>query len=449
MDRFLHEMMKNVDQAEIFHMNSNHCSVSYNNNKLKDISKSDSEGLGIRIIKNNKLAQGATSNMLNLNNFAQKLIKASEYGETVNFNLPQAPVSLQKITLFDPAVNQIKVEDLVARGQKVIDDILNYDPNLLAFAGFAVGLEKNRIMNSNDIDHSYKISSFDFGLGAQLVEENNILFVHRVYMGNSPWTEEDIETRLEACLKDLSVARKNVTGPTGPTPVIFTPNAMADILCTLEEGINGANAAKGASPLLGKTGQKIFSEKLTILDDALNPYGTQSAPIDDEGVPCRTTEIVKDGVFKNFVLDLKNSSLLNMEPTGNGFRRKSLIKSHEYAAPVAPCPSNIMIAPGNTPLKDLIADIKNGYIIDQITGILLGNLLNGDFSGNINLGLVIKDGKPAGRIKNAMVAGNFYTIFSQKLIELSSDTYWTGNFGGGAGSYNLPWTYFKDIRISV
>ena len=53
-----------------------------------------------------------------------------------------------------------------------------------------------------------------------------------------------------------------------------------------------------------------------------------------------------------------------------------------------------------------------------------GNVLGGDFSGNVLLGYKVENGKIVGRVKDTVVAGNVYKLLSN--ITVASDARWQG-----------------------
>jgi PmbA protein len=56
-----------------------------------------------------------------------------------------------------------------------------------------------------------------------------------------------------------------------------------------------------------------------------------------------------------------------------------------------------------------------------------GNVLGGDFSGNVLLGYKIENGKIAGRVKDTMVSGNIYRLLN-RIAAIGSETTWLGGF---------------------
>jgi hypothetical protein len=51
-------------------------------------------------------------------------------------------------------------------------------------------------------------------------------------------------------------------------------------------------------------------------------------------------------------------------------------------------------------------------------------------------------------VKDAMVAGNFYELFRNRLVAFESDREWTGMFGGGVGSFLLPRACLADVDVT-
>jgi len=56
-----------------------------------------------------------------------------------------------------------------------------------------------------------------------------------------------------------------------------------------------------------------------------------------------------------------------------------------------------------------------GLIVEELIGADQGNLLGGDFSGNVLLGYKVESGEVVGRIKDTMISGNIYQVLKQSL----------------------------------
>jgi PmbA protein len=75
----------------------------------------------------------------------------------------------------------------------------------------------------------------------------------------------------------------------------------------------------------------------------------------------------------------------------------------------------------------MIKDVKEGLIVDTLIGAEQGNILNGDFSGNVLLGYKIENGEITGRVKDTMVAGNVYQLLKQ-IEAIGKDARWVEGF---------------------
>ncbi|MDO8568477.1 MAG: metallopeptidase TldD-related protein, partial [Dehalococcoidales bacterium] len=75
-----------------------------------------------------------------------------------------------------------------------------------------------------------------------------------------------------------------------------------------------------------------------------------------------------------------------------------------------------------------------------LLGAEQGNILGGDFSGNVLLGYKIEKGRLVGRVKNTMVSGNVYQLL--KDVTLGSEAKWVGGF------IQTPHLFFPSISVA-
>jgi PmbA protein len=175
---------------------------------------------------------------------------------------------------------------------------------------------------------------------------------------------------------------------------------------------------EGASPIGNKLGETIFDKNLTICDNPMIPYNTASRPCDDEAVPCQITPLITKGVVSNFLYDLQTAARAKTKSTGNGQRQGGL---------PTPSPHAFMITPGIVSFDDMVKNIDEGIIVEQLLGAGQGNMLGGDFSGNVLLGYKIEKGEIVGRVKDTMISGNIYQLL-KNITAIGSDAKWVGGF---------------------
>ena len=90
----------------------------------------------------------------------------------------------------------------------------------------------------------------------------------------------------------------------------------------------------------------------------------------------------------------------------------------------------------------MIGGIDQGLLVEEMIGSGQGNVLGGDFSGNVLLGYRIEQGKVTGRVKDTMVAGNVYALLNN-VRSLEDKATWVG------GSLLLPHLCFNAVAVST
>lgn len=217
-------------------------------------------------------------------------------------------------------------------------------------------------------------------------------------------------------------------------PVLIDKEAMADLLQAFSGMFDGESAYKGISLLNDSMGKQIFSDIITIVDDPLMEDGYNSRSFDDEGVACRKKTLVEQGVLKTYLHNLKSAKLMNAVSTGNGFKAG-------YASNVGIAPSNLYIENGNASVEDMIASMKEGIIVTEITGLHAGlNAMTGEFSLQ-SQGWYVKDGKKLRPVNLITIAGNF--------LDAMKDIAMLGNDGKlNASSIGSPSILFTSLSVS-
>ncbi len=90
----------------------------------------------------------------------------------------------------------------------------------------------------------------------------------------------------------------------------------------------------------------------------------------------------------------------------------------------------------------MLADIKEGLVIEQLMGASQGNVLGGDFSGNVLLGYAVKNGEIVGRVKDTMVSGNIYEVLKE-VNAIGREGKWVG------GRLRIPHIYCPRLAVST
>lgn len=431
MDDLLELAKKRVDEAEVFRVTSEETPVTFEANRLKILETKQTRGVALRVIKDGRIGLASTTDMSQLPALVEMAVEMAQFGAEAKFEFP-GRTRYPKVQVYDQGVAALKVERMVEIGQAMIDRVHAYDPQVLCDAGVGKSVGTVEIANTRGGQARFRQTDFSVGLSGNLVRGTDML---DVYESDSASTPDVDHLALAARLTEKVELAKNLVSPATKTmPVILTPKGVASLLLqSLTMAFNGKLVLEGASPLADKLGQEISDSRLSIFDDGTIDLRPSSRPFDDEGVPVRRTPLVEDGVVRSFIYDLQTAGLAGRESTGNGFRGLGNLPS--------PSPTAFVFDEGDVPYADMLADVKEGIVVDQMMGAWAGNVLAGEFSGNIHLGYKVENGRIVGRVKDTVLSGNVFSAL-KSLAAIGAEAVWVN------GSAKLPALYFKGLSIA-
>jgi TldD protein len=139
------------------------------------------------------------------------------------------------------------------------------------------------------------------------------------------------------------------------------------------------------------------SKDVNIFADPTLVGGAGSYKYDDEGVRARRVDLVKEGIFQNYLTSRESAAVIGEESNGSmradGWSGTPLIRM-----------SNICIEPGEASVEDLIADTKDGIMLSTNRSWSIDDLrLNFQFGTEI--AYEIKKGKITQVFKNPVYYG--------------------------------------------
>ena len=417
MENILAQAKKVAEEAEVFMVSSQETPVQFEANRLKHIQSKQSASVALRIVRQGKIGYSATTRLDNSRDLVSMAVETAQFGMPASFSFP-SPVSYPKVEVFDPDVELVSTDDMIKLGEQLIATVTSHTPDIVCQAQVTKGLVSVHIINSRGGQANYRISIFSLGIEGNLIRDTDMLFVGDSQSSCHPLP--DSKAVAEVVLQQLELAKNQASAPTKSLPVIFTPHGVASaLILPLMAAFNGKLVLQGASPIGNKLGQTVFDEKLWLWDDPTIAYRPESRPCDDEGVPSQRTPLIEQGMVANFLYDLQTASLAHTQSTGNGGRSRGGLPT--------PSPSAFIIDPGSTTFNEMVSDMKEGLVIEQLMGAEQGNILGGDFSGNVLLGYKVESGKIVGRVKDTMVSGNVYQVLKQ-ITAIGSEPKWVGGF---------------------
>jgi len=429
-EKILAQARKVAEEADVFLVSAEETPVQFEANRLKHIQSKQSTSVALRIIKDGRLGYATSTDVADAQSLVENAVETARFGTRAKFELPPA-TPYPKVDTFDPDVESVSVEKMAQLGEELIALITGHTPEIICEALVEKETIALRLINSRGGQASYKKSIFTIGVVGSLIRGTDMLFVGEGQSSGHPLTE--VGEIAKVVLRQLDLAKNQASAPTRQLPVIFTPEGVASALISpLMTAFNGKTVLEGASPVGKKLGKQVFDSKLSLWDDPTIAYRPYSRPCDDEGVPSQRTPLIEKGVVANFLYDLQTAALAKTKSTGSASRGGGL---------PLPSPSTLVIAPGKASFDDMVSDIKEGLVIEQLMGAEQGNILGGDFSGNVLLGYKVESGKIVGRVKNTMVSGNVYQLLKE-ISAIGSQPKWV------SGVINTPPLYCPRLSVA-
>ena len=414
-------------KAEVFYAASQDTPIEFANNRLKSLETKASEGIALRVIANNKLGFASSTDLTRLEDLVDAAIATASIGDPVEFDFSEN-VDYQELTdnYQPPTTNK-----LVGIGEDLISKVHQYNPDILVDVSFhsRSGIEK--LATTTNVYTEQYGQSLSAVISGNLVRGEDFLqaYAYEVQSDRQP----NYEAILQKLIKKYQQAEGAASINSGSFPVLFTPSAFSSTMGRMFGTIfSGQSIVQKASPLTDKLGEKIFDQRINVFEDP--SLGVSACKYDDEGVPTSKKHLIDQGVVKQFYWDRRWAARQGLESSGNGFRGG-------ISRP-GPSLANVCVAPGQTKVEELIADMDEGIIVDQVLGAGQSNVLAGEFSVNIDLGYKVEQGKIVGRVKDTMVAGNIFEAFNN-LVDLSDRPEWVGS-----GSY-VPHALFAKLGVAA
>jgi PmbA protein len=241
-------------------------------------------------------------------------------------------------------------------------------------------------------------------------------------MGRSPEALDPGEIGREGAERAASLL--GATKPASRTcPVVLDPIVAASFVGFIGGTLCADSVQRGRSPFAGKLGEEVGSAALTVTDDAVDPAGLNSSPLDDEGSPRGSTALIEAGRLAAYLHDSYTA-----RRQGNGTRTTASASRSGYRSPPTVSTSNLVVAPGEKSFEELLAEADGGVYVTDVAGLHSGvNPVSGTFSVGAT-GRLIAGGALADAADEFTIASDL-TSMLKAVAAAGSEARWVP-FGG-------------------
>ncbi|MFQ5457227.1 MAG: TldD/PmbA family protein [Myxococcota bacterium] len=309
------------------------------------------------------------------------------------------------LDLHDPEGAALSVEEQIDRGRRAEAAARAVDPRVKNMdAGDWEGSE-GRMVIANTHGFVGEVSGTEFFLYVSpIAEENGAMQRADHYTAGRKLSGLAAPEEIGRIAGERAVSRLGARKiPTARVPVIFERDSASSLIGHLGEAVAGSSVYKGTSFLIGKMGDKIGPDRMTVVDDGTIPAALGSGPFDGEGLPVRRTVVVEKGRLTSWLLDTYSARKLDLLSTGNAQRGVS-------SGPGVG-PHNLFLEPGTERPEDLIRSVKAGLYVTELIGFGV-NPVSGDYSRGV-AGFWIENGELAYPVEEITIAGNLLTMYER------------------------------------
>lgn len=421
------EVEKECDAYEIYVDESKSIELDSRKEELNFAKEEIEKGIGIRVIKDNKIGFAFTSNMEKIAETANQAIENSKLNKIdENYAFSQVEKVSDVKDVFDKKFNDLSVDESVEFLKSVISQASDSGCEVTG-SGFSASAGKSLLINSNGVSIENEGTGFGLGLSVTIQKEGQIATAYNSV--SSRFYDLDGE-KLASEVCDLAKSSLD-TKPieTNDYDVVLDYYAATGLLQTFLNAFYGENVRRGRSILKGKIGTEIANPTLSIIDNPLLEKGMYSAKCDGEGSVSKETDLIKDGILNSFIYDIYTANKEGVESTSNGYRGSYL--------------TTPMISPSNlefkfSEMKDL-SEIDKGVLTTSVLGAHTANPISGDFSVEASNAFKIENGELSEPINKAMISGNVFEIM-KKVEGLNTEI-------KQYGSFIIPKLLVHDLRV--
>lgn len=320
--------------------------------------------------------------------------------------------------LYDAGFKNVDVDEKIAAAKATFDEIVD-ERVISAMAGVADTETYNYLIDSNGFEGEKRRTLYMSTAQVSVLGEGDERPEDYFYVNAQHWgclQKEGIGAEaLRRTVDKIGASRVE----SGVYDVVVDRRVAASLVSPLISAVRGEALHMKSSFLLDKLGEKIGSDRLTIVDNP-RQYGVSGARLfDNEGIAVDRLPIVEDGVLKNYYISNYMSKKMGVPMTQGGT-------------------TIVDFGLGESDTAGLLRNLARGLYITSFNG---GNCngTTGDFSFGIE-GYWVENGVIVKPVSEMLITGNMLTLWSN-LVDMSNDPL-------GYTAWKLPSLLFTGVVVN-
>lgn len=394
-----------ADEAEATVSDGREFDVDVRRGRIENLVEAGSRVVSFRVIKDGKTAHAATSDLKpeTISRLVGNAVRRAELGSADEYAglppLASERVDIPSLRLSDPDVPRLKPDRKIRLALET-ERIALQDRRITNSHGasFISHEVTTALAASNGFSGSYDQTFCSLSVGLQAGDtdrrvEDDWVSVDRFFK-NLESPETVAKKAVERTVRQLNPRKIR----TQTVPVVFEPGMTDWLVGFLFSCVSAVAVYQKTTFLVGRLGERIGNDTLTVIDDALLPGKLGSRPFDSEGVPCRKTTVFEQGILRQYLSNTYAGRKLGLSSTGNS-----------DGGGIGP--NNFFLVPGTFSQKEIIASLDKGLVLTRTIGHGL-NPVTGDISRGA-FGLWVEGGEVAFPVSEVTISGNLGEILSR------------------------------------
>ncbi|GHT09775.1 modulator protein [Bacteroidia bacterium] len=398
---------KGCSDARVSVYTGTDASFEYRDEQLDRLEQSSENGMSIQLFVDDRFSSYSTNRLdkKELEKFISNGIATTRYLAPDKFRKLADPKRLYKgdgkgLNIYDGEVEKVSVDDKLALIKNCVNEVYKTDARIISVtAGYSDGASDSYVVASNGFEGESETTYFSLSAETSMKGEGDARPSSGWYDSTVFW--KDLQKKgigkesYDRTLRKLGQEKIN----TGVYKMILDNTTINRMLSPLVSALYGNAIQQKSSFLIDKLGQKIISDKITLMDDPHIKGARGARWFDGEGVATKKSNIIENGVLNMYFIDTYYAGKLGVEPT---------IQS----------PSIQTLKLGNRNFDQMLASLDKGI---WVTGFNGGNSnsTTGDFSFGIE-GFLIENGKAVKPLNEMNITGNLLTLW-QNVLEIGND----------------------------
>ncbi|MDR1896287.1 MAG: TldD/PmbA family protein [Prevotellaceae bacterium] len=398
---------KGANKVRISISSGSRCIFRYRDKELDKLQQASENSMEIELFVDQRYGTYSTNRMdkESLYRFIASAIESTRYLDKDPMRMLPEPSRYYKgnqfaLNTYDKEFENVKVDTKLALARNTVDEVYGTDPRIISIMGEYFDADSFLYMiSSNGFEGETAHSVYSLFASVAIKDSGDA-------RPSASWCEAALHfnnlkkdgTGTTACKKALQKLGQTKIR-SGKYLMLLDNTQSEQLLTPLLYAMNGYALQQKKSFLINKSGEKIISEKVTVIDNPHIEGAFGARMFDGEGVATVKRNLIEKGVLNTYFIDTYISAKLNIPPTVSS-------------------PSIVEFELGTRSHEQILSSIDKGI---WVTGFNGGNSNSstGDFSFGIE-GFLIENGTLQKPVNEMNITGNLLTLWNN-VVEIGND----------------------------